>query len=122
MQKRTAINNTLEAIARRYLARKAPDVRAHSLPLFLVRALRAASTATSISSAVAAGISPVTVMLASRKGLQTGVSGYEWTSPLQINGISLYNDDNEDNNKVILLLQSLLLLQNNDYLRTSCTM
>lgn len=63
LKKKTIISNTFEAIARRYFARKAPDVRAQSLPLFLVRALRAASTATTTSSAVAAGISPVTAML-----------------------------------------------------------
>lgn len=52
-------SNTLAAIARKYLARTAPGAEAQSLPLFLERALRAASTASSTSSAVAAGISPV---------------------------------------------------------------
>ena len=51
-------SKTLAAIARRYLARTAPGAEAHSLPLFLERALRAAATASSTSSAVAAGISP----------------------------------------------------------------
>lgn len=45
-------------MARKYLARTAPEANAQSLPLFLVSALRAACTATSTSSAVAAGISP----------------------------------------------------------------
>jgi len=48
----------VEAIARRNLARKAPEVEAQSFPPFLEKALRAASTAISTSSAVAAGISP----------------------------------------------------------------
>lgn len=51
-------DNTLAAIARKYLARTAPDAEAQSLPLFLARALRAASTASSTSSAVAAGTLP----------------------------------------------------------------
>lgn len=52
-------NKTFEAIARKYLARNAPDARDQSTPLFLVKALRAASTASSISSDVAAGMSPI---------------------------------------------------------------
>lgn len=49
---------TLAAMARKYLARKAPDAEDQSFPLFLESAWRAASTASSTSSAVAAGISP----------------------------------------------------------------
>ena len=45
-------------MARRYLARWAPDADAQSSPLFLLSALLAAATASSTSSAVAAGISP----------------------------------------------------------------
>lgn len=50
--------NTLAAIARKYLARTTPGALAQSFPLFLENALRAALTATSTSSVVAAGISP----------------------------------------------------------------
>lgn len=49
---------TLAAIARRYLARTAPEARAQSLPPFLFSALLAAATARLTSSSVAAGISP----------------------------------------------------------------
>lgn len=52
------MRRTLAAIARKYLARTAPVAAAQSLPLFLARAFRAASTANSTSSAVAAGIDP----------------------------------------------------------------
>lgn len=48
-------------MARKYLARTAPGAEAQSFPLFLARAFRAASTASSTSSAVAAGISPTEI-------------------------------------------------------------
>jgi hypothetical protein len=49
---------TLAAIARRYLARRAPGARDQSRPRFLLSAARAAATAASTSSEVPAGISP----------------------------------------------------------------
>lgn len=49
---------TFAAIARKYLARTAPDADDQSRPLFREKAVRAASTASSTSSAVAAGILP----------------------------------------------------------------
>ena len=48
-------------MARRYFARCAPVADAQSFPPLRLRALRAASTAISTSSDVAAGISPATV-------------------------------------------------------------
>lgn len=53
-------------MARRYLARCAPEAVAQSFPPLRLRALRAAFTAISTSSDVAAGISPATVIVSQK--------------------------------------------------------
>ena len=56
--KRSQISLTFAAIARKYRARTEPEAVAQCLPLSLTSVLLAAATASSTSSAVAAGISP----------------------------------------------------------------
>lgn len=92
-------SNTLAAIARKYLARTAPGAEAQSLPLFLERALRAASTASSTSSAVAAGISPVAhSTTSSHIGFKSDYKTHHFISIIFcINLIASYEDGKRDN-------------------------